>query len=349
MKDIINSLNRALIDQEWVYGDKLQRIGNPFMWVDGDRTPALYIVEGVQAFLQYLTMFYEEYPMPEDIVTSDYDEMRQHIESSLRQAFNHFVPFLDVKESGFEKNILSTTTTRVQDYCAIRHLCKGLSKQLNHLDIGPGLGSHAIYSLKGFDACFYGLEASPHSYSIQRDFFRFLAKDNSIDYLDLVECENFNLDRSKISSFVNSSSDYKIKHIPTWHFDMIEKASIDLITATWVLNEVNTSGILWLLSHASKVLRKEGYFYMRDSSKLKPLRHSIDYDELLTKMGFVESGRLNVQNRINFHGLPRAYQKMTDTVYSFDELVETCLGKFAITAHEGDYIQNVPPSSEKKS
>ncbi|GAG14298.1 unnamed protein product, partial [marine sediment metagenome] len=255
----------------------------------------------------------------------------------LRKAYQHFVPFLDAVESGFEKNIVCTALVRAQDYCALRSFCKDLKGPLNHLDIGPGLGSHAIYSLKGFNSCFYALEANPHSYSIQQDFFQFLSHSGAT-YLNLIECEELNLNHSAISDLVNKSSEYKIKHVPSWYFDMIADQSIDLITATWVLNELNAAGILWLMSHSSRVLRKGGYFYIRDSSELKPLRHSINYDKLLLKMGFSEVARLHVTNRINFFGIPRVYRKKTNSIFSFEELVDSCLGKFVVTSHGGGYI-----------
>lgn len=344
--DIKLSLYRALTRDGWLYGERLQRIGNPFIWIDGDRTPHLYVVHGPQAFLQYLTMFYEYYPTPNDIITPDYNMMRQHIERVLRKAYNYFVPFADIKDSGFENNLVCSALVRTQDYCLIRKFCKGMHKNLKHLDIGPGLGTHLLYSLKGFESCFYALEASPHSYAVQRDFFRFLSSGEGT-YLDLIECENFNLSFPEISSLVNKENRFRIKHIPSWYFAVIADNAIDLVTATWVLNEVNEAGILWLLSNVSRVLHKGGYLYIRDSARLKPMRHSIDYDKLLSKLKFAEVGRLKVKNRVDFFGVPRAYQKKSDRSYSFEELVDMCLGRFAVTAHGGAYIQNAKPVRKK--
>lgn len=348
MEDIVNSLKRALAGQGWIYGEKLQRIGNPFVWVDGDRTPEMLIARGARAFLQYLTMFYEQYPTPETIMTGDYNKVRQYIEDVLRRYYRLYVPFLNPIESGFENSIISTALVRAQDYCALSSMSKNLEGPLNHLDIGPGLGTHAIYSLKSFDSHFYALEASPHSYSIQRDFFRFLSQDGSV-YLDIIECENFDLDKKEISKLVNKSPEYRIKHVPSWYFDVVADKSIDLITATWVLNEVSAPGILWLVSHSSRVLRKGGYFYIRDSSRLKPFRHSIDYDGLLDKIGFVKVSSLDVRNRIDLHGIPRIYRKKTDSGVCFDELVEMCLGKFTVTAHGGSYAQEPQYPSCRKA
>ena len=339
MDDIIQSLNRAMVKQGWNHGDRFFRIGHPFEWIDGDNQPNLYSVRGVMAFRQYLSMYYEQYPTPEEIITDDYEEIKAHNEEILWQATRHFLPFLQ-KDSAIENNVVSTALARLQDYCFIKTYCKDLvGSQVNHLDIGPGLGSHAIYSLKGFQSTYYGVEASPHSYNIQRQFLRFLSFHTG-EYLDLVECENFQLDSEQTIEALNQKSNYRIKHVPSWMYPLVKEKMIDLITATWVLNEVSYSAIIWLISHATRVLRQGGYIYIRDSSKLKPLRHAINYDELLLKMGFVEVGRLKVRNRIDYYGIPRAYQKITDAVYSFEELTEAYLGKFAFVAQGGDYVQN---------
>ena len=348
MNDIVQSLKRAMVRQGWIYGDKAYRIGHPFEWIDGDQQPYLYGAQDILAVRQYLSMFYESYPTPEEIMTSNYEQMRAHCEDQLRKACKHFVPFLPLSSS-LEANITCTALVRTQDYCFIKTHCKDLTNPVNHLDIGPGLGSHAIYSLTAFESKFYALDASPHSYAVQRHFFRFLSPYPGA-YLDLVECENFNLDSETMSVELNQNSNYRVKHVPSWMFPLVQEKSIDLITATWVLNEINFSGILWLISHSSRVLRQGGYFYIRDSSKLKPKRHPINYDDLLIKMGFAEIGRLNVRNRIDYFGIPRAYQKRTDAAYSFDELAEACLGQFAVVLHGGDYVQNLEsiPNREQR-
>mgnify|MGYP001586080741 CR=1 FL=1 len=92
MEDIIRSLNRALVDQGWIYGDRAHRIGNPFEAID---FPTLYrSLSGILAFTHFLAMFYEKYPTPEEILTSDYERMKAHYEDQLLKAFKHFVPFL---------------------------------------------------------------------------------------------------------------------------------------------------------------------------------------------------------------------------------------------------------------
>ena len=349
MNDVQMSLRKAVLDFGWLYSEKLNRIGNPFVWVDGDNTPMLYTVDGVRSLLQFFSMFFEEYPLPKEYESDDYEEMVQYLTGLMTDAFNFFVPFTPNVEFDQEKHIRCTSVVRAQDYSAIKTLCKDLPESINHLDIGSGLGTHSAYSLKAFDAVFYSIEASPHTYGVQRNFYKFLSQ-GAGTYLDLVECENFNLDRKAIAELVNNDTErkYRIKHVPSWYFDVIADQSIDLVTASWVLNEVAIAGILWLMSQTSRVLKRGGYVYLRDSMKLKPLRHMINYDELLVKMGFAEVHKSNVVNRVDFYGIPRVYRKETDKSYTFEELVDSCLGHFAVTTHGGALVQNMPKEQPKE-
>jgi hypothetical protein len=129
-------------------------------------------------------------------------------------------------------------------------------------------------------------------------------------------------------------------HIPSWKFPVIDDNYFDLVTATWVLNEVNHAGIIWLLGGSIRTLKVGGYFYIRDSGKLKPGRHDIDYDALVLNQGFEEVKRLPVQNRVDLFGIPRMYRKTKQTlVLGFDELYDQVMGRFRVSAQTGNYNQ----------
>ncbi len=177
------------------------------------------------------------------------------------------------------------------------------------------------------------------SYGVQRHFFRFISPQPGA-YLDVVECENFQIPVDQIKREL-ADNRYAIKHVPSWRFPLLTTGSMDILSACYVLNELNYSGLLWLLSEGSRVLHKGSYFYIRDSSILKPGMHTINYDEALKKLGFEEVARLRLQNRHDFYGVPRVYQKMTDDIYSFDDLVDMFLGKFAAVAGGSNRAYNL--------
>jgi len=184
------------------------------------------------------------------------------------------------------------------------------------------------------------------SYGAQRHYFRFLSPKPGA-YFDLIEFENFQISLERIKAALGNNR-YMIKHVPSWRFPLLRKDSMDLLTACYVLNELNYAGLLWLLAEGSRVLRRGGYFYIRDSAILKPGMHNVDYDEMLKKMGFVEISRLKLQNRFDFFGLPRIFMKNTEKTHSFDDLVEMCLGRFAAVAGGGDRGYNLGTSGNTK-
>ena len=59
----------------------------------------------------------------------------------------------------------------------------------------------------------------------------------------------------------------------------------------------------------------------------------MDYDQFLLKLGFKEVKRMNMENRVNYRGSPRIYKKDFDKHYSYDELADMKIGKFAVTKY----------------
>ena len=345
MKDVIESLKRALVEQEWIFGDKVARLGSPFEWTENTHKANLVNLENLHAVAFYFSMFYVQKETPQEIMVPDYEEVKRYCEDEMGKALLHFLPFL-AESRTWTHYVLSQALIRTQDYSFIRRHCPNLPEHLNHIDIGPGLGSTALYSLRFLKSTFYALEASPMSYGVQRHYFRFISPEPG-SYLDLVECENFQLPVSRIKAEVENNR-YAIKHVPSWRFPLMQTGSMDLLTACYVLNEVNYSGILWLLAEGTRVLRKGGYFYIRDSAILKPGMHAIDYDKVLQRIGFQEVARLKLKNRHDFYGVPRVFVKTTDEIHSFDDLVEMYLGRFASVAGGGDRAYNLDMAGEAK-
>lgn len=338
MQDVRESLKRALVEQGWIFGDKVARLGSPFEWTENEHKANILDLENMYAVAFYFAMFYVQKDTPKEMMVPEYEEVKDYCEEEMMKAFLHFLPFLAQSET-WVHNVRSQALIRTQDYSFIKRHCAGLPAHPHHIDIGPGLGSSALYSLKFLGSTFYALESDPMSYGVQRHYFRFMSPKPGA-YFDLIECENFQLQVERIKAELGSNR-YAIKHIPSWRFPLLKAGSMDLLTACHVLNELNYSGILWLLAEGSRVLRKGGYFYIRDSAILKPGTHTVKYDEMLEKMGFVEVARLKLKNRHDFFAVPRVFMKKTEASHSFDELVEMCLGRFASVAGGGDRAYNL--------
>ena len=328
-----------MVEQKWIFGDRATRIGCPFDWTETESKESIIRLEGLLAVAFYFSMLYVKKDTSPQILIEEHDAVKEFCHQQMFNIFRHFFPFLPVDDA-WRNNIESQAMIRTQDYCFIKKYCKDLKPGTQHLDVGPGLGSSAIYSLNLLHSDFYAVEAHPMSYSVQRDVFRFLAPGHG-SYLDLVECENFQLGHTEQRQLLKPGSGYRIKHAPSWKFPLIEDASMDLFTASFVLNELNYAGILWILSHATRVLKPGGYFYIRDSTILKPGMHNIDYDSVLTKIGFEKIAQLEYQNRFDHYGIPRAYRKTGDATFSFEAMVEMCLGRFASVAGGGNRAYNL--------
>ena len=202
------------------------------------------------------------------------------------------------------------------------------------------MGGNATYSNILLKASYTAVEAHQWSYDIQRLFFGKLA-DKSRPYLDVLAAESMELAPEKLENEILSNK-YAIKQIPFWFFEKIEDNSYNLVTATNALNELNTSAIIYMLANSKRVLQKNGYVYIRDSGKLKPGRHLIDYDRVLIEhMGFELIHWLNVQNRVDMYAVPRIYKKVKNVELTFGELFDLLINRETTLSQGLDFAQNL--------
>lgn len=326
-EDIEASLNKALIQDKWNEGDRLHRIGNPFRWADVDIAPGLHLQKGLSSLLKHFTQYYEQYPTPETIRCDDFDDVFAEARRMLGKVFRLYFPW--IAEDEYSNYLDSMALARTQDYGFIKTFVGRNGPYLRHLDLGPGIGSHLLYSRVAFKSLYCGLEAYPESYQVQREFFRALSCEEA-PYIDFVAAETFGQSDEQMSHILRSRTQ-GIIHVPSWKFPLIADRSFDIVTATFMLNELNHAGVLWLISGAVRALKEGGFFYIRDSSRLKPGLHDVNYDELLLSLGFEEVARLKITNRVDFHGVPRAYIKASGVEeLTFDELVERVMGHFGV-------------------
>ncbi len=337
MNDIMNSMERALVEQGWIFGDKATRIGSPFVWAENEHKSNILSLRGLYAVGFYYSMWYVKKDTPEALIMDNHDEVNGYMISEITRSFKHFFPFLTFSDT-WKNHVEAQALARAQDLFFIQKYCPGLPETPNHIDIGPGLGCAASSSTRFLNSRFYALEASPMSYEVQRHYFRFMSPYPGA-YLDAVECENYQLPGPAIREEINSGN-YRIKHLPSWRFPWIDDASADIMSATFVLNELNYAGILWVLANASRTIKEGGCFYIRDSEILKPGTHNINYDRVLEKIGFRKTAELRFADRHVYFGIPRMYQKISPEILSFDEIVELCLGKYASVASGSDLAYN---------
>jgi hypothetical protein len=341
--DIINSLNSSFVKNGWAFGELFNRIGNPFQWVDGDQLNGLGSNNPSVNLMQYLTMSGEIYDLFNLIKYKKSQEDKKILKKKLQQIVSNFFPKNFWDAYNVNNYIDSTISVKIEDYASLKYFgFKKISKPI-HLDIGPGLGANALYSNYLLDSIYIPLEAHPTSYATQRDFFRALALNSNekVSYTDIISLENLGLDNLQIKEQIkNQFKNKSIIHTPSWHYSLIDNKSLDLITATWVLNEVNVAGICWIIYNSCRTLKKNGMFYIRDSSKLKPNRHNVNYDKLLISLGFDLVGKLPVKNRVDIHGIPRAYKKKKEFHFrNFETFYNKVLKRSDSYSHGGNFQQ----------
>lgn len=343
--DLDASLKKALVRDGWVFGDKYFRIGNPFSWVDGNLQLSSYDFRGVVDIAQWFSGYYEEYPTLESLRYDSYETDYKTVETQFEEIYFSFFPF-EKKNSKNSTHIKCHALARIQDFCMFKKyapdlICKNHDSfnKVKHLDFGAGMGGSATYSLLLLGADYTAIEAHPWSYDIQRMFFRQLVQGHG-QYMDLLGAESMEVPIEKLKKLI--CENFAIKQIPSWFFQYIPSESYDLLTATTVLNELNIAAIIYMLAESSRVIKEGGYFYIRDSAKLKPGRHHIDYDNVLTQhLGFELVQWLDVKNRVDMFAIPRLYKKIKSIRLDFESLFETLVGRNAVTSHGSDYAQNL--------
>ena len=176
--DLDASLKRALVKQQWVFGERYFRLGNPFIWIDGSILLSPYDYRGIVDLAQWYSAYYEEYQTPSRIKTENYDVELSTIENIYRDIFNSYFPFIDRTAFDADLYIRCHALARMQDF-------------------GAGMGGNATYSNILLEASYTAIEAHQWSYDIQRMFFGKMA-DKNRPYLDVLAAESMEIGSEKL-------------------------------------------------------------------------------------------------------------------------------------------------------
>jgi hypothetical protein len=235
MEYINSSLKKALIKDSWHLGDKAGRIGHPFTWADTGSKPLITSLDPYDSLLHFFCMYYVKKKTPKYILTSKYVSYYKKISKTFNDSWDFFFKNLRVKKINF---IESQSTARAQDLSFIKKYSK-LKKNINYLDVGPGIGGMYPTLKNEYNIKYYGVEAVPMTYFVQKMFLNYLASKENSNVLDVCELEKY-LNILEIKKKIKKS---KICLVPSWHFNLIRDNSIDLVSAMFMLNELTYAGI----------------------------------------------------------------------------------------------------------
>ncbi len=336
IEKVINSKNKALIKQKWQVGDLPIRLGHPYSYPDTGSKPFILDCDTFQGIYHYLSAYYVVKKTPKYIKHPNIKKYLNKLREIFNKAHNELLPYKTAEKIYVE----GQSHVRSQDISFIKKYSK-LKKDIVHIDTGPGLGDMCPTIRLGYNTKYFGVEATPLTYSVQREFIKLLFYNTNYKKIyDVVEAEDYK-NFTEIKKDINDRK-YKTIHLPSWYFDQIKKKSADLVTSTFMLNELTTSGLCWLISNAINALKIGGYFYIRDSYILKPGCHQINYDNLLKKLGFEEIAFYRIKNRLDFYGIPRLYKKTKNIKISFGKLAKSIIGKYGVVAAGDARSYNLP-------
>ena len=323
-----------------LYHGKFKRVGDPFVSVDDEVDLVIKHKKPHEFFYEMLSNYDEKYKTPKEFLVKDFDKVYLQIKKNFN-FLNDIIGPWKKKTKFFQKELDGHAFNKAQDFAFIKKY-SNLKTNINHLDLGPGIGSASFYSLYYFKSNYFGIEAQPMMYRLLDYVFKLNSAyyksnfDKDFKYFNAIEMENFGYSYTDIFNYIKKKQS-RLNLIPSWMFNCIPDNSMDLVTATWMLNEINAAGVLWLISNANRCMKKGSFFFINDNNSdnyiHKPLRSEINYDKLLLKIGFVEVKRFRMKNRVNYRGSPRLFKKIKNVKINYESLINKEIGKFAIKQH----------------
>jgi len=175
------------------------------------------------------------------------------------------------------------------------------------LDFGAGHGRMANL---GFAATreplgkYIAVDAIPGTYLTQRAYLSTLLE-SFTDYID-VGGEAFG------EGLI--SNDVQALHLPTWRFDLIPDASVDLVCCVQVLKELPRRLVDWVVAQFARVLKLGGALYIRDHSQFHH-PNQMPIERVLAAHGFVIEYDPHIRDRSDLHGIPRIWRKFDVGVF----------------------------------
>ena len=126
------------------------------------------------------------------------------------------------------------------------------------LDFGSGLGRQALlWSYEREDVAFVSVDVTESLYLLQSELYRRLFGSRLNEYF-------------AAPSFAPSLTPGAVVHLPTWRLDALPHASVDLLIAVQVLQELNEATLRDVLAQFRRLIRPGGLLYIRDNEFWTP-------------------------------------------------------------------------------
>lgn len=104
-----------------------------------------------------------------------------------------------------------------------------------------------------------------------------------------------------------------IFHLPSWRWDLVPENSVDVVSAVFVLPEINEFALRDFVSNSRRVLAPGGCIYLKDHLYQRKDSnhqggHRLDTEQLLSDAGFSVIYSGDFEDNVEIYGIPRLYQ-----------------------------------------
>lgn len=177
------------------------------------------------------------------------------------------------------------------------------------LDFGAGHGRMANLAFSPADETtelMIAVDGIEGSYLTQRAYYTGLGLQFA-DYID---------ERAdkRIFDFADLAAKNQLLHLPTWRFDLIPDATVDLVCCVQVLRELPRRLTALVIEQFGRVVKPRGAVYVRDHLQgHNP--NNMPIDKLLLANGFVPEFTPQIRDQAEMHGVPRIWRKLDPELY----------------------------------
>lgn len=167
----------------------------------------------------------------------------------------------------------------------------------NILDFGSGIGRQAYQWCSREDVNFFSIDAIESLYLLQNKIYSLLFPEKLKEYFD--DPQGFrNID-------FNASSN-QLYHLPTWRIDLLPEKYFDLIICVQVLQEINEKTLRYVLTQFKRIIKNNGFLYIRDNEFWMP-SHKVRVGRELLRQGWELIFRYTGEEGTDIEGVPRLW------------------------------------------
>lgn len=206
---------------------------------------------------------------------------------------------LSAPESKYHDFFMNYDPDPISFYTAIDYKFQNItgSKITNVLDFGSGIGRQSFQWCSQDGMNLFSFDAIESLYLLQNRIYSLLFQESLNDYFyDPIRFHN--------RDFYSQTN--KVYHMPTWKFQLLPEKYFDLIICAQVLQEVNKNTLEFLLEQFKRVIKKNGFLYIRDNEYWAP-SHRIVIGRELLKQGWELIFKYHGREGYDIEGVPRLW------------------------------------------